>query len=82
MMRRAAGVAPSILLHPLDFLGGDEVDSLSFFPGMHLPGSRKRELVEGFLGQLARRYTIVTMIDHAAAVERSAKPRVRELEAR
>ena len=79
---RAAGVAPSILLHPLDFLGGDEVDSLSFFPGMHLPGSRKRELVEGFLGQLARRYTIVPMIDHATAVERSAKPRVRELEAR
>ena len=39
------GVQPSILLHPLDFLGADDVDSLQFFPGMSLTGARKRETV-------------------------------------
>ena len=44
---RVARVAPSILLHPLDFLGGDDVRSLSFFPGMAMSGKEKRELVVG-----------------------------------
>ena len=42
---RATRVAPSILLHPLDLLGGDDVQSLSFFPGMAMSGKEKREIV-------------------------------------
>ena len=42
---KLAGVAPSVLLHPLDFLGADDVSGLEFFPAMELPGSRKRKLV-------------------------------------
>ena len=75
-------MAPSILLHPLDFLGGDDVGSLSFFPGMHLGGARKRELVEGFLTQLRDRFAIVRVIDHADVVARDVGVRMRPLEAK
>jgi hypothetical protein len=42
---RATRTPPSLLLHPLDFLGRDDVPALAFFPGMALPGEQKRELV-------------------------------------
>ena len=42
---RLRQVNPSILLHPLDFLGADDVDSLRFFPGMDMPGEKKRAIV-------------------------------------
>jgi hypothetical protein len=67
-MCRSAHVAPSILLHPLDVLGGDDVASLSFFPGMAMSGKVKRELVSGFLALLSERFEVCTMRDHAAAV--------------
>ena len=75
-MCRAARVAPSILLHPLDLLGGDDVGSLSFFPGMAMSGKEKRELVGGFLGLFAERYEICTVGEHAASVAGSALPKV------
>ena len=44
----SGGVEPSILLHPLDFLGADDVGELGFFPGMGMAGaaqaSRRRRL--------------------------------------
>ena len=42
---RFTGTQPSLLLHPLDFLGGEEVPELSFFPAMGLSVDRKMELV-------------------------------------
>ena len=42
MLCRWSGISPSLLLHPLDFLGEDEVDDLDFFPGMTLDGATKR----------------------------------------
>jgi hypothetical protein len=71
---RAARVAPSILLHPLDLLGGDDVSSLSFFPGMAMSGKAKRVLVSGFLALLAERYEICTVGEHAASVAGSRLP--------
>lgn len=60
----ARGVPPSILLHPLDFLGADDVETLAFFPAMNMGGRRKTELVLGWLDQLRNRYEIVTMDGH------------------
>jgi peptidoglycan-N-acetylglucosamine deacetylase len=60
------GVQPSILLHPLDFLGSDDVDSLAFFPGMQLTGARKRETVLRCLRLLGERFDVVPLRDHAA----------------
>jgi peptidoglycan-N-acetylglucosamine deacetylase len=73
---RATRVAPSILLHPLDLLGADDVGSLSFFPGMAMSGKDKRVLVSGFLALLAERYEICTMGEHAASIAGSTLPMV------
>lgn len=63
---RIAGVEPSFLLHPLDFLGADDVPELGFFPAMNRGGAWKVEQARGFLGMLAARFEIVTMEAHAA----------------
>jgi protoporphyrinogen oxidase len=70
----ARGVAPSILLHPLDFLGADDVSTLAFFPAMNMGGQRKTELVMGWLEQLRNRYEIVTMDGHLNRLLDDAKP--------
>lgn len=65
----ARRVEPSILLHPLDLLGADDVDALGFFPAMGRPGAEKRALVGRFLDQLAERRRVVTMAEHVEAIE-------------
>ncbi|MBT8246465.1 MAG: polysaccharide deacetylase family protein [Acidimicrobiia bacterium] len=62
------GVGPSILLHPLDLLGGDEVQALEFFPGMDMPGSLKRERTARYVELLSSRYRVGTMAYHLASV--------------
>lgn len=74
-MCRLRGVQPSILLHPLDFLGADDVDSLRFFPGMNLTGAAKRETVTRCLARFAELFRVVPMHEHAA--ELAAKPNLR-----
>ncbi|MFM9904941.1 MAG: polysaccharide deacetylase family protein [Pyrinomonadaceae bacterium] len=64
-MCRLTGVQPSLLLHPLDFLSGDDVPELKFFPGMDMPLSRKLELVSGFLELYTESFNVVTMGEHA-----------------
>ena len=65
---RWAGVEPSVLLHPLDFLGGDEVAGLDFFPAMKLTGAIKRERVAQYLTDLKRSFHVLPMEEHAQAV--------------
>ncbi len=55
------GTEPSILLHPLDFLGGDDVDGLSFFPGMDLKGREKVKRVCEYIDMLLAGDTILPM---------------------
>jgi len=62
---RVAGVEPSLLLHPLDFLGADDVAGLAFFPGMQLEGSIKRERVGHYLEDLCKYFRPVPMSVHA-----------------
>jgi hypothetical protein len=65
---RLAGIEPSFLLHPLDLLGSDQAPELKFFPGMDLPGERKRKFFLRALGVLGESFTLVTMSAHAAAL--------------
>jgi hypothetical protein len=65
---RVRGVAPSMLLHPLDFLGGDRVSGLDFFPAMRMPTSRKLEIFADLVRYLGRHFRIVNMKEHALAV--------------
>ncbi len=64
-MCRASGVQPSLLLHPLDFLSGDDISELKFFPGMNMPATRKLALVSEFLRAYTDSFSVVTMHEHA-----------------
>jgi hypothetical protein len=64
-MCRLTATAPSLLLHPLDFLGGDDTDELAFFPAMRLAGSDKLDLVGRLLDMYAAQFKVVTLEDHA-----------------
>ncbi len=65
----ATGVEPSLLLHPLDFLGSDDVEELAFFPAMDLPSERKLPVLDTVLSVLTTRFEVVTMSAHADAIE-------------
>lgn len=65
---RLAGVSPSILLHPLDFLGADDGVGLDFFPAMRLSYQHKLKIVGDVLGLLCDHYQVVRMREHAQCV--------------
>jgi len=77
----AFGVAPSFLLHPLDFLAPDEGRELAFFPGMKQPLEAKLDLAAFAVKSLASRYSILPLEDFAAfyagaPVEARTDPRI------
>lgn len=76
MMCRLTGTAPSMLLHPLDFLGAEDVSALRFFPGMDLPRQRKLELVGECIDLMTEYYDIVTMREHARRLKHEALNRI------
>jgi len=61
--------APSFLLHPLDFMGCDEVPALSFFPGMDLGSKRKMALFHKVIGLLSRHYHLVSLGTYATFIQ-------------
>ena len=65
---RMTGIELSLLLHPLDFLGSDDTDRLSFFPAMKRPAAGKLKLVGELFDMLESAYTVVPMRDHANAI--------------
>ena len=69
---RMAGVGPSFLLHPLDFLGCDDTTRLAFFPAMRRPSADKLAFVREVLAALTTRFTCGPVGVHAAAVRGKA----------
>ncbi len=61
---RSAKIEPSLLLHPLDFLGGDEVEELEFFPAMGMPGEQKRDYVRRFFSIIAEHFEVISINEH------------------
>jgi peptidoglycan/xylan/chitin deacetylase (PgdA/CDA1 family) len=59
---------PSLLLHPLDFLGGDDEADLSFFPAMQVPSGTKLRFVERVLDMYCDSFEVVSMKRHAAHI--------------
>lgn len=79
---RVFGVEPSVLLHPLDFLGCDDLDILARFPGMQLPSQRKLAIVDMVLSDLSRSHRVLTMRAYADEVrQRGLKLRQPSFEA-
>jgi len=62
-------VQPSLLLHPLDFLGCDDDQDLAFFPGMTMKAKPKVALASELLSWMSQKFECVTMEEHAAIVE-------------
>lgn len=75
-MCRVTGVAPSILLHPLDFIGCDDVGELAFFPGMDMRAEVKIDIVRQVIDEMKKSYTLGTMLQHVE----STGPNLRELD--
>lgn len=61
LMCDLARVPPSILLHPLDFIGADEAKELAFFPGMTMHLEDKIDIIERVLNLLDEHYNMQTV---------------------
>ncbi len=68
LMCKLGRVQPSILLHPLDFIGNDDVGELAFFPGMDVSLEHKLEILDYVLDTLEGSYELVTMQQHAESL--------------
>jgi peptidoglycan/xylan/chitin deacetylase (PgdA/CDA1 family) len=60
-------VAPSLLLHPTDFLDLNDVPEMKSFPAMGIPAERKIALVDYTLESLKKHWAPGTVGDHAYA---------------
>mgnify|MGYP000043433345 CR=1 FL=1 len=63
---RIANVQPSLLLHPLDFLTGEEVPELKFFPGMSLAQRAKSDILDWIISTYKESFDVMTVGGHAA----------------
>ena len=62
---------PSLLLHPLDFLGCDDIKELAFFPAMDLTSEEKIKLVGEVIDIYLDHYTVVPLRQQVQAVSRA-----------
>jgi peptidoglycan-N-acetylglucosamine deacetylase len=62
---RLAGVGPSLLLHPLDFLGPEDAPDLAFFPAMGLSAATKIAELHRYLDLFERQFEVVPVGQHA-----------------
>jgi hypothetical protein len=69
---RLTGIEPSLLLHPLDFLGRGEVSELGFFPGMKLDSAHKLNLLHEVFRHLDSRHDVLSMCEHARRLQGSS----------
>ena len=73
LMCRLTNSEPSILLHPLDFIGKDDVGELDFFPGMDMMAEDKIGIVSDVLDIMEKHYELVTITEHLDRSEVSSR---------
>lgn len=71
---RWSNTEPSILLHPLDFMGSDDDADLGFFPAMDRPSAWKLALATEFLDQLAKRYEVLPLGEYVNSLAMQRLP--------
>jgi peptidoglycan-N-acetylglucosamine deacetylase len=76
LLCRLTGTQPSLLMHPLDFLGREDVPELAFFPGMSLSSEHKLETLGQAITLLQKQFTIVSMQEHARQISSHPLPTV------
>ena len=75
---RMRGVAPSLLLHPTDFMDVGDAPAMAFFPAMQIPAERKIALVRHTLSTLRQRWNVVPHLDLCRSIQ-GAVPQVPEV---
>lgn len=75
---KLTSVSPSFLLHPLDILGCDQINDLSFFPGMRLESMRKIEIFKEVIFLLSENFELVNLSQHAATLSITDNPKIIE----
>jgi peptidoglycan-N-acetylglucosamine deacetylase len=70
-MCKLTGTQLSLLLHPLDFMSGDDAPELKFFPAMNLPIEQKLGFLSEILEIFAQSFSILNMRQHAKEVAKS-----------
>jgi hypothetical protein len=71
-MCRITGTEPSLLLHPLDFLGRADVPELAFFPAMKLDSTQKLSLLNRVFRELHTRYTVMPLGEQAMRLQQNS----------
>lgn len=66
---RRTGNPPSLLLHPLDYLGVEDEPDLGFFPGMKMERAKKLDLVDRYVAMLTERYDVVPVGTYAESIQ-------------
>ena len=69
-MCRAAGTVPSLLLHPLDFLGSDDEPDLGFFPGMDITAAAKADMMNELLDLWDHEYETLPISEYCDGLTR------------
>ena len=65
---KAYSIPPSLLLHPLDFLGADDGVGLEFFPAMHLASREKLTFLDEVIRLYCDQFDVLCVGDHAQGV--------------
>lgn len=73
-MCRMTGTQLSLLLHPLDFMSGEDAPELKFFPAMNLPLQKKLEFLSDILENFQNSFSITNMRQHAESVAKTNLP--------
>lgn len=63
---RMTGIAPSFLLHPLDFLGIDDQPDLAFFPGMKVKTKSKLQRIQSYIETYCKSFDVLTLQEYSS----------------
>ena len=79
---RLTGTGPSLLLHPLDFLGVEDNSRLSYFPGMRMQARKKLDTLGECIDRLTAKFDVIDLAAHLDQMTRARvlpmiKPRFR-----
>lgn len=74
LMCKLTRTQPSMLLHPLDFLGKEDVPELAFFPGMSLSSEQKLKTLGQVIDVLNHQFRVMPVGEHAQVLATQSLP--------
>lgn len=76
---KATGTAPSLLLHPPDFMGREDDSDLAYFPGMKMSRADKLAIVRWGLELYAKQFDVRCMIGALRILDPDVDPAAAEI---